>query len=135
MRSFEDENIEISEEDGIFYVLIKQKNLDLKIAKEIVEKRFAFTGQVEALLYIDNSKINSMNKEAREYFGSDESNQKVKAIAIFTKSKLGVFLANFVIKVNLTNYTAPIKLFTNKNKAIIWLKSITTILMILYKIY
>lgn len=123
MREFIGTNVHFVQEDAITYLSILSKNIDLKIAKEIVEQRLAFTGEEDALLFVDNSNIKSISKDAREYFGSKESNLKLKAMVVYASSTLSVFLANFVIRINLTNYTIPIKLFTNKEKAIEWLNS------------
>lgn len=122
MREFRGDYVHFLYEDGITYMTILTEKIDLDIAKEIVKQRFDFTQGEDACMFVDNTKVKMINKAAREYFGSDESNRELLAIAIYANSFLSVFLANFVIKVNLMNYTVPIKLFTNKENAIKWIQ-------------
>ncbi|MES2589200.1 MAG: hypothetical protein V4622_09475 [Bacteroidota bacterium] len=109
--------------DTITFVTILTKHIDLEIAKEIIRDRIMFSGDDDANLLVDNTRIKTIDKAARDYFGSEESNQKLNIMAIYANTTLSVFLANFVIKISMRKYTVPIRLFTDKNKAIEWIKS------------
>lgn len=122
MREYEDENIRFIEDSGIYYMIFLSSKIDLEMAKEIVQNRLIFQRGIDALLFVDGCVIGEIKKDAREYFGSDESKKNLTALAIYSNTVFGAFLGNFVIKVNLKTFNIPIKFFSNKEKAINWLK-------------
>lgn len=109
------------EEDGIIFSHFDTDTIDFEIAKELIQERLNFTQRKDSIIYIDGTKVKTISKQARDYFGSKEGTQSLIAVAIFTNSKLSAFLANFLMKVNLSSFVIPIKLFSDKNKAIVWL--------------
>ncbi len=111
------------EDDIVFGVFKANLFVDLEAAKRIVEDRKKISDYKNSLIFVDVSSVKGVSKEARDYFGSFKGTEFVKASAIFTNSKLSVFLANFLIKVNLSGYNIPVRLFTDKNQAVKWLKS------------
>ena len=113
--------IDMWKENDIVFAEYKVQNIDLKIAKEIVQFRLNYTNYQDSLIYIDSCKIKIIDKGARDYFGSSEGTKNVKAAAIFTNSVLTSFLANFFLSVNLSRLKSKIKLFNSKEKAILWL--------------
>ena len=113
--------IDMWKENDIVFFEYKVQNIDLKIAKEIVQLRLNYTNYQDSLLYIDNCNIKIIDKGARDYFGSSEGTKNVKAAAIFTNSVLTSFLANFFLSVNLSRLKSKIKVFNSKEKALIWL--------------
>ncbi|MFN5416488.1 MAG: hypothetical protein ACK5B9_05485 [Flavobacteriia bacterium] len=118
----ENEYVKIYTEEGIIVGEIKKKVfVDLSGAKKIVEDRKKITKNQESLILLDATEVKGISKEARDYFGSMEGSVLIKASAIYTNSKLSSFLANFLMKVNLVNTNVPVKLFTDRKKAIKWL--------------
>lgn len=111
------------EDDIVYGVFNADLFVDIEAAKRIVEDRKKVSNYTDSLIFVDVSTVKGVSKEARDYFGSFKGTEFVKASAIFTNSKLSVFLANFLIKVNLSGYNIPIRLFTDKRQAIKWLKS------------
>lgn len=119
----ENEYVRIYSEDGIVIGEIKQNAyIDLAGAKKIVEERKKFTNYSNSLILLDATEVKGISKEARDFFGTNEGTELVIASAIYTNSKLSNFLANFLMKVNLINTYVPVRLFTNKDEAIRWLK-------------
>ncbi|TNE54363.1 MAG: hypothetical protein EP338_07705 [Bacteroidetes bacterium] len=96
--------------------------ISLEVARKSVVERLEFTGDQVVPLLVDGTEVKGISKEARDYFGSEEGSQGLSASAIYTTSKLSAFLANFLIKVNLSKTLIPVRLFTDKSKAIEWLK-------------
>lgn len=124
MRVIENKIYKIIESDGITYLHIKPETITLEFAREIIEARLEFANSGDILLYVDGIKVKSIDKQARELFGSPKACEKLKAIAIFSNSVFTSFLGNFMIRVNLSKIKIPIKLFVNKASAIEWLKQV-----------
>ena len=66
--------------------------------------------------------VKGVDKESRDFFGQPQGSEGLTATAIIIESKLQVFMANFLLKVNFKRTPLPIKLFTNESDAIIWLE-------------
>jgi hypothetical protein len=122
-RKAENEYAILIEENGIVYSTFKMELINLEIAKEIIKFRLEFTNNEPTIIFIDSSKVKTICKDSRDYFGSKEGTENLIAVAILTKSKLSVFLANFLLKVNLKSSKTKIKLFSEKEKAVLWLKT------------
>lgn len=109
--------------DGIIIATYKENvNIDLEAAKVSVQERINLCDGKNYPLMVDGTTVTSVTKEARDYFGSDTGSYLLSASAIYTNSLLATYLANFMIAVNLMKSPIPVKLFTDKKKAIIWLK-------------
>ena len=111
-------------DNEIIYGVFKEDLfLDLTAAQQIVKDRKEVSNFNSMLMFVDVSSVKEVSKEARDYFGSEVGSELLKASAIYTNSKLAAFLANFLVKVNLHKSTIPIKLFTDKTKALNWLEN------------
>jgi len=109
--------------EGIIIATYKPNvNIDLEAAKISVEERIKLCDGKNYPLLVDGSTVTAVTKEARDYFGSDTGSYLLSASAIYTNSLLATYLANFLIAVNLMRSPIPVKLFTDKKKAISWLK-------------
>lgn len=96
--------------------------ISLAVAQKSVAERLVFSHSDPIALMVDGTNVKGISKEARDYYGSEEGSAQLIASAIYTRSKLSAFLANFLLKVNLHRTNIPIKLFNDKEKAIEWLK-------------
>ncbi len=108
-------------EDGIMVGYYKSNiRITLEKAKAIVAERNAFFSyrSYPALIY-DNG-VRSMDKDARDFFASVEGSVGISAAALVLKSSFSVFLGNFLLKIS--KPVIPAKIFTNKEKALIWLQ-------------
>ena len=114
----------LSWEDGILVADYQMKTLDLDLdmAKAIVEKRLKFTGGEECVLLIKNQNLTSMSKDARDYLGSSEGVLGLIAIAILTETILKEFLINFFLRVSRPPF--PTRMFKDESKAKAWLKTL-----------
>ena len=107
-------------EGGIMYAIFKPEKMDYIAAKECVSLRVqAASGQYFPVL-IDARKVNSITKEARDYFASVEGSSFIVASALVLDSVVGKFLGNFFLQINKPK--VPLRLFTNEGEALNWLK-------------
>ncbi|MDH5365629.1 MAG: hypothetical protein OEW67_01480 [Cyclobacteriaceae bacterium] len=72
-------------------------------------------------LLVDIRNVKSIESEARDYFTGVESQQIISKAALWTDSPISNMIGNFFIGLN--KGTVPVKLFSNKDKAITWLIS------------
>ena len=106
--------------DGILMIEFKPDiEIDLKAAKQIVADRKKMTEGKAYPGLGDTRFIKSATKEARTYFGSEESQEGVLAGALLVDSVFSTLLVNFFLKV--TKQKMPAKMFTSKQKAMVWL--------------
>ena len=76
-------------------------------------------GTIKAL---DLRQIKSQTREARDYYGGEESGRCFSAAAVLVESPVSRLLGNFFIGFNKST-NAPLKLFTSEQEAIEWLKT------------
>ena len=107
----------------IVCVKVKEgKNITLKDAKAEIQTGLKLMEGSKFLLLVDGTGTKSMDKAARDFFSkSEEVNKNVIAAAIMANSIISSVIANFFIGLNET--TIPVKLFTDEQKAIEWLKT------------
>ncbi|MEO9533600.1 MAG: hypothetical protein ABJF27_09930 [Crocinitomicaceae bacterium] len=72
-------------------------------------------------LIVDNRKIKSITKEARDHFSIKDRETNVSAIAIIIGSSLSRMIANFYLGINKPKI--PVKLFNSEEKAVKWCKT------------
>ena len=107
---------------GVFFTGI---TIDLDIAKEIVKTRLEYTDYIPYPMFIHDSGVVSMNKEARDYFSEkDGGMQGTVAAALLLKSVYSEFLGNFFLRI--TKPDMPTKIFTDEKKALEWLQQFKT---------
>lgn len=110
-------------EDGILVATYKSGiSISLPIAREIVGRRIQFcNGKNYPGLVINNDKVVSIDREARNFFASEEGIKGLTAVAMVLNSVFANFLGNFLLKVSPTKI--PVRIFNDKEKAIKWLSS------------
>jgi hypothetical protein len=116
--------VHMKEIEGIFYVDYNCENLTIEIVQNIITERLEFTNYKKSYFFVDGSKVKNIDKKSRDFFGSEEGTYLVGGMAIYSTKKLSTFLAKFLINVNLIKYNIPIKIFTDKEEAIQWVKNI-----------
>src|SRR5688572_27454377 len=98
--------------DGILFGPYPENFLiDLPIAEQIVRERLEFVGEKSYPALIDTTEVAGITKEARDYFSSDDAVKGISIAAIVSKSLFTVFLANFLVGVNLRKTPIPMKVF------------------------
>jgi hypothetical protein len=106
-------------DDGILIIEFKVKKFDLDAAKTTVVKRLEASKGVAYPVLIDAREVQSISKEARDYFASPDGVSMVKASALVLDSVMGKFLGNFFLTINKPK--VPLKLFTDADSAREWL--------------
>ncbi len=92
-------------------------NLEEARQDVIATKKF---GKKKRPRFVDISKIESVTKEAREYYASEDASRKTSAMALLVGSPVSKVIGNFYLGIDKPPY--PIKLFITEEKAIQWLK-------------
>lgn len=116
--------LHMKEIDGIFYMDFIYENLTIEIVQNIISERLEFTNYKKSYFFVDGTRVKNIDKKSRDFFGSNAGTYLVGGMAIYSSSKLATFLANFLVNVNLFRYKIPIKVFTDKEEAIQWVKNI-----------
>ncbi|UKN01153.1 hypothetical protein K6119_15595 [Paracrocinitomix mangrovi] len=121
-RTFENENIRLEIRGDIVFGWYKGGMFDLDMAKDAVKKRKEFTNYQRVRMIASESGFKGFTREARQYLSSDEGQEGLIAGAIVTKSVFASHLANIFIKISFVKSNIPIRMFTNEEEAIKWLR-------------
>ena len=104
--------------DGIVFGTYKGK-ITLEAAKMVVRTRLELTEGKSCPVFGQGINVSVIDKDAREYFASDEALKGIKAGAFYVDSVFQSFLLNFAFKISKPN--VPTKIFNDKKKALKWL--------------
>ncbi len=107
-------------EDGIFHVILTYEDYTEEMADSIIKQANLIAKDQSYPFHIDLSKVKSYSRGARNRGTQEDVGRIAKVVAILVHSKLQEVLYNF-FKV-MHKESAPSQMFTNKNKAIEWLK-------------
>ena len=110
------------EEKGIICCLYKKDKVDLDMAKKSLETRLRLSKNKPCKLFLDLRNLGYISQGAREYSASDEATQLAIATAVLAPSRITKLIANFFLTFNKPKM--PFQIFTSKEKAFDWLKSI-----------
>ena len=109
-------------EDGIMHIHIKGgSEIELEDAVLIVEALGKLGGGKKYPVFIDCGEFSSVDKEARVFSTSPESNIYTLADAIAYDTLAHKLIGNFYIKYN--KPSVPTQIFPSKEEAIKWLKT------------
>jgi hypothetical protein len=106
----------------LFAFFLPGVTIDLHAAEQVLAERLRLSAGKSFPVLVDGRGVKSFTKEARDYLSSDKGKEGVKASAILVSGFLSSTLANFFLKVNVKKAGFPVKTFTDKYKAIAWLK-------------
>jgi hypothetical protein len=122
MNEYSDERFSIKIEGDIVHVTFKQNHLDYKLADDGINIRKEMTKGGQYLMFSDARKMKTASREARERMSEKDAGADIIAVAILVESSFQRIMFNFFHSI----YKAPkpTKLFTNKEKALVWLNSI-----------
>jgi hypothetical protein len=109
------------EDDLLIATYKKGKKITLEVAQQIVRDRMEFTEGRTVLVLLQNQGVISFDKAARDFLASREGTSGVKAAAILSDTPATAMIGNFLIRVNRPHM--PARLFTNKERAIGWLRT------------
>jgi len=96
---------------------IKEAHHEHEVFGELLEKTL---GQRRGLMLVDIRNVRSLSREAREFFGGEDS--CALAVGLLTGSPLTRMVGNFFLRLSGTNH--PTRLFTNEEKAVEWLSTL-----------
>mgnify|MGYP000864554572 CR=1 FL=1 len=106
-------------EDGIIITITTATYQTLEDAKVNMEYSKKMTAGTPRPMLVDMSKVRSINKEAREEYVKKIDEPFITAVALLTNSNISRMVGNFFIGLN--NMQIPAKLFTDPEKARVWL--------------
>ena len=111
------------ENDIIFFKYKPSIEIDIKTAKDLVEKRLEYTDGQDVYTLIDFTNVKSVTKEARDYMNSPDGGLKgILGGAFLSNSVVATLFINLYLKVS--SPSIPAKFFTNISEAITWLQKI-----------
>lgn len=113
------------DESGIIHLNFPKEGVEIRVedSMEILQQRISLGPQNERQLIVADLTSNPKpDREARDYAKSDEMNAVTKGLALIVGSGLSTILGNFFLGFNKGDY--PVKLFTDKQDAIEWLKTL-----------
>lgn len=110
-------------EDIVFFKYAPKLEINIEVAKEIVESRLNYTNGKPVYTLIDFSNVKSVTKEARDYMNSPEGGLKgILGGAFLSTSVVATLFVNLYLKIS--NPSVPAKFFTSEKDAMWWLKKI-----------
>lgn len=110
------------EEDNIVHLKMKRgADLNIHDIEEIQKAQRTLSAGGKHVMCADIINIKSITKEARDFSNKGDIGETMVAIAIIIGSPISRVIGNFFMGLNKLIY--PAKLFNNKEKAIIWLKT------------
>jgi len=110
-------------EDIVFFKYAPKLEIDIDVAKEIVESRLHYTNGKSVYTLIDFSNVKSVTKEARDYMNSPEGGLKgILGGAFLSTSVVSTLFVNLYLKIS--NPSVPAKFFTSEKDAVWWLRKI-----------
>lgn len=97
----------------------KEFQIDLEIAKQILEQRILFQAGKEYSALADINDLKSMTKEARDYF-AQKGGKDLLALAVIADSFVSRIVANLFI--TFSRPKVPTKCFQSRDEALKWLR-------------
>ena len=89
-------------------------------AEEIMQTLLRILKVTPIPLFVDGTQIRSMDRKARRIFAGPRAQSIIKAQAILTRSPIARMIGSFFLGINRPSF--PIRLFTEEDTAIDWLK-------------
>jgi len=98
-------------------------DIDINIARELIENRLDFCGGQPVYVMVDFTNVKSVTKEARDFMNSREGGlQGILGGAFLSNNVVATLFINLFLKVS--NPVIPAKFFTSKAEAFKWLDKI-----------
>lgn len=120
---FESEYFSFRFEGGIFYLTYIRGPITLDVAKDVVERRLAVTGDKLVPIIVNDVGLKGIERDARDYLANGRGVEGLSAGALVTDSAFGSHLANFYLKISLKKSPFPVKVFSKEKDAIEWAKA------------
>jgi hypothetical protein len=113
------------DEFGIVHEIFKDSfpRLNLEIAKVITSDRLAVSNGVTRPLYVELGKATRMDRAANKYLSTGPAMECLSATGILVRDQIEKLGAN--LYTGFFKPSVPTKFFTDKEKAIYWLRNYT----------
>ena len=127
MRKVEYRHITVYTEDAypdvVFGVYTPKLEINLDIARELIEDRLTFSKGNPVYTLIDFTNVKSVTKEARDFMNSPEGGLKgLLGGAFLSNNVVATLFINLFLKIS--RPSIPAKVFTNRGEALNWLQQI-----------
>jgi hypothetical protein len=107
--------------DVLFFLYAPKLEIDITVAKEIINSRLDYTGGRPMFTLIDFSNVKSVTKEARDYMNDPEGGLKgILGGAFLSNNAVSTLFINLYLRIN--KPSVPAKFFTKKEDALAWLR-------------
>lgn len=113
------------DEFGVVHEIFKPTfvSLDLKVAKIIVADRLKVSAGIARPLYVELGKATKMDRAANRYLSTGPAMECLTATGILVRDQIEKLGAN--LYTGFFKPTVPTKFFTDKEKAMSWLRNYT----------
>lgn len=109
--------------DIVFGTYAPKLDIDLAIAKELIDNRMTFSGGKPVYAVIDFTNVKSVTKEARDYMNSPDGGLKgLLGGAFLSNNVVATLFVNLFLKV--AKPAIPARFFNNEAEAIKWLRRV-----------
>lgn len=108
--------------EDILYCTYPDIYVNLDVAKSFIEDRIEYIGDNTYPSLFDVSRNKGVSKEARDCLSNGRALNGISAAAVVSSSIFTTFIANFFLRVSAAKSPFPTMLFTDKEKAVEWLK-------------
>lgn len=111
------------DEFGVLHEIFKETfpSLNLEVAKIITADRLIVTAGVTRPLYVELGSVNKMERAANRYLSAGPAMECLSATGILVKDQMEKLGAN--LYTGFFKPSVPTKFFTNKDKALLWLRN------------
>ena len=110
------------EEHGILVQTYKENtDLTFEDAQADFESYSKLCEECKLPVLIDMENVKSVEREARAFYSSEQATKYITAAALLITNPVNRIIGNFYMGLNKTAF--PFRLFTEKEKAIQWLKN------------
>lgn len=110
----------INDNDICYTVVKPNAAIELKDALENSAAVKTISKDTIYPMLVNLKEIKSITKEARDHFSMQNRTPGITAIGLLIKSPASRIIGNFFLGMNKS--TVPVRLFTNEEKAVLWLK-------------
>jgi hypothetical protein len=111
------------DDDLIFFKYSPQLEINIDVAKEIVNSRLEYSENKPVYTLIDFTNVKSTTKEARDFMNSPEGGLKgILGGAFLSNSVVATLFINLYLKIS--KPVVPAHFFTDREEAINWLKKL-----------
>jgi hypothetical protein len=115
----------MNDENIVLASYIPKLEINIDIARELVQNRMAFIENKPHYILIDFTNVRSVTKDARDYMNDPAGGLSgILGGAFLSNNVVATLFINLYLKVN--RPTIPAKFFTNKAEALDWLVKIKT---------